>query len=240
TIRFYEWYPEAITVGYSQKILELLDFERYMNDRMMVTRRMTGGGAVLHKHEIAYAVIGSIDDIHFGGSIRETYRAINMVLCEGINKLGVHTVLSQVSEDVQKPFTGRLMFPCFSRISRFEILLSGKKIVGSAQRRFNNFFLQHGTILTGPGYKRITEYMKNKMLAEKCRSMLSEKSIDLLTVLGDSFKINELKISLKESCAKKCEGKLEEGFPTSWESTCAQRLINERYGSKGWVLNHGQ
>jgi len=211
-----------------------------MNDRMVITRRITGGGAVFHKHEIAYSVIGPIDDIHFGGSIRETYRAINIVLCEGINGLGVNAVLNREPGNSQKQVTGGRIYPCFSSISRFEILLNGKKLVGSAQRRFNNFFLQHGSILTGPGYKRITEYMKNRTLAEKCAHILSEKSIDLFTVLKDSFSIDRLKVSLKDSLAKKLGVELEVGVPTDTEYTCAQRLINERYGLKGWVLNHEQ
>jgi lipoate-protein ligase A len=36
---------------------------------------------------------------------------------------------------------------CFSSPSWYEIVVDGKKIIGSAQRRLSNAFLQHGSIL---------------------------------------------------------------------------------------------
>ena len=36
---------------------------------------------------------------------------------------------------------------CFSSPSWYEILVHGRKIIGSAQRRLSNAFLQHGSIL---------------------------------------------------------------------------------------------
>ena len=38
---------------------------------------------------------------------------------------------------------------CFSSPSWYEILVNGRKIVGSAQRRMRGAFLQHGSILIG-------------------------------------------------------------------------------------------
>ncbi|NQS91190.1 MAG: DegV family protein, partial [Chloroflexi bacterium] len=48
--------------------------EETFYDGVDITRRLTGGRAVFHKNELAYSVVGSIDDPHFGGNITDTYK----------------------------------------------------------------------------------------------------------------------------------------------------------------------
>ncbi len=52
TIRFYEWLPEAVTVGYSQRTDEVIDCEKCFKDGVDVAKRPTGGRVVYHKNEI--------------------------------------------------------------------------------------------------------------------------------------------------------------------------------------------
>ncbi|MBT4484345.1 MAG: lipoate--protein ligase family protein, partial [Candidatus Latescibacteria bacterium] len=177
-------------------------------------------------------------DRHFGGTISETYSKISAVLCEGINRLGIRAVLSSGTAFKGKPAANKRALPCFLSTSKFEITVDGKKLVGSAQRRFKDTFLQQGSILTGSGYEKIADYMKNCVQANKEKQLFSDFSINLSAILNGSFSDKSLKSYLKDAFQNKLCIELETGYPTDSELEGARRLIMERYGLKGWVLNN--
>ena len=234
--RVYEWSPGAVTFGYSQKIGDIIDINRCKIDDVDITRRLTGGRAVFHKDELAYSVIGTADDPHFGGNIMDTYRSINTVLADGLNSLGIEAKIIRARMEKGIPNTNRRLFPCFLITSRFEITLDGKKLVGSAQRRFRGLFLQQGSIIIGPGHERITEYMKDRELAAEYQKQLSEGSIDLKSKLNGRFSMSRLKTALFNSFKKTVGMNCHFGDPGPEELLHTKRLIEERYGSKGWVF----
>ena len=49
--------------------------------------------------------------------------------------------------------------PCFASTARHEIVLEGRKLVGSAQRRTARALLQQGSILLGPGHLRLADFL---------------------------------------------------------------------------------
>lgn len=240
TFRLFEWSHGAITFGYAQRRDDILDFERCIKDGVDVARRPTGGRAVFHNNEIAYSVTALTDESHFGGNIQKTYRAISGILCEGIALLGVNVILSSSTDDAGKTPIRSHMSPCFVTTTRHEITVGGKKLVGSAQRRFKNSFLQQGSILTGPGFERITEYMKDNDLVEHYKQLLLEKSIDLSTVLKKTIDVQILKAFLEDSFRKAVGNELDVGVPTDAELNMAQCIVMDHKGPKGVVMNHEQ
>ena len=234
--RVYEWSPGAITIGYSQKIGDIIDINRCKIDGVDITRRLTGGRAVFHKDELAYSVIGTADDPHFGGNIMDTYRSINTVLADGLNSLGIEAKIIRARMEKGIPNTNRRLFPCFLITSRFEITLDGKKLVGSAQRRLRGLFLQQGSIIIGPGHERITEYMKDRELASEYQKRLSEGSIDLKSKLDGRFSISRLKTALFNSFKKTVGMNFYFEDPGPEELLHTKRLIEEQYSSKGWIF----
>ena len=60
TIRIYTWSPPAITIGYFQKSGIETNEEACQKDGIPVIRRITGGGAVFHDHEITYSLQASL------------------------------------------------------------------------------------------------------------------------------------------------------------------------------------
>jgi hypothetical protein len=49
--------------------------------------------------------------------------------------------------------------PCFASTARHEIVLEGRKLVGTAQRRTRLGLLQQGSVLLGPGHLRLADYL---------------------------------------------------------------------------------
>ena len=104
-------------------------------------RRPTGGKAVWHEHEVTYAVAAPIAVF---GSLRDAYRQIHERLAAALRSLGIPTSLAPYRPTV-RPSDGPTS--CFAAPVGGEIIVRGRKVVGSAQVRRRDAFLQHGSIL---------------------------------------------------------------------------------------------
>jgi lipoate-protein ligase A len=143
-VRFYQWRQPTISLGRNQKIEKAVDVEYCRANGIDIVYRPTGGRAVLHGDELTYAVISN-DSSCFGDTIYGNYKRVSEALCLGYKNLGVEAILApdtrkpDVSENDGDP-------PCFLSPSRYELMVAGRKIVGSAQRRVRASFLQHGSM----------------------------------------------------------------------------------------------
>jgi lipoate-protein ligase A len=144
TIRFYGWRPAAVSIGYFQDMDKEVNVEKCHAEGVDVVRRISGGKAVFHCDEITYCVIASNQEKIFPQNILGTYKIISNCLAMGLAFLGINANLAE---------TGRALGSndfsscCFSLPSRNELLVSGRKICGSAQMRTGGGFLQHGSLL---------------------------------------------------------------------------------------------
>jgi lipoyl(octanoyl) transferase len=130
-LRLYRWDPPTLSVGRNQPLTM---------DGVPIVRRPTGGQAVWHEHEVTYAAAASLAAF---GSLRQAYREIHTRLARALRALGVDAVLA-----ARRP-VGPSARPtsCFAVAVGGEILVNGRKLVGSAQVRRGDAFLQHGSIL---------------------------------------------------------------------------------------------
>jgi len=143
-VRLYQWRRPTISLGRNQKIDSAVDREFCSQNGIDVVHRPTGGRAVLHDDELTYAV-ASNDGKSFGDTIYANYKSVSEALCAGFNRLGVPAVLAPETRK-SPPDTSEMDLPCFISPSRYELMVEGRKIVGSAQRRLRRGFLQHGSM----------------------------------------------------------------------------------------------
>jgi lipoate-protein ligase A len=143
-VRFYRWRTPTISLGRNQKVEKAVDRNYCAAHGVDIAHRPTGGRAVLHDDEVTYAVTSN--DVHyFGNSIYANYRKVSEALCDAFNRLGVRAVLAPETRRIAPMPTGGDP-PCFMSPSRYELVVDGRKIVGSAQRRLRRSFLQHGSM----------------------------------------------------------------------------------------------
>jgi len=128
-LRIYRWDPPTLSIGRNQHDV----FEN-----TPVVRRPTGGQAVWHEHEVTYAAVAPVA---LFGSLRKAYCEIHTRLARALRSLGVDAVLAPAVRASGRPAG------CFASSVGGEILVGGKKLVGSAQVRKRDAFLQHGSIL---------------------------------------------------------------------------------------------
>lgn len=141
-LRLYAWEKPTFSIGVSQKAERALDLEFIRRHGCEYVRRVTGGKAVLHHHEITYALASSEDLFFKEHDLHQSYMLISLVLLKAIRSLNVDAAFSQGSAAE----LSRSHNPCFSFPTPHEIEVQGKKIVGSAQKRDHVALLQHGAI----------------------------------------------------------------------------------------------
>lgn len=121
-----------------------------MHNNIDVVRRLTGGRAVLHHLEVTYAVVARLDRGLFENhSLQQTYRRIAEALNLGLKMMGVDKALIAPGSGSEPQHPRAAAGQCFVAISRYEIGERARKIIGSAQKRLQDRFLQHGSILLG-------------------------------------------------------------------------------------------
>jgi lipoate-protein ligase A len=140
-LRFYQWERPTASLGYSQEADRVVDRAFCAANGIDIVRRMTGGKLVLHHREVTYSVASSDAGV-FTETLRESYRLISQALLRGLGLLGIAARLAEISPQAYVRGT----MPCFAFAARDEIEAGGRKIVGSAQKRTGNVFLQHGSI----------------------------------------------------------------------------------------------
>jgi len=147
-LRFYTWDPPAVSLGRFQEVANSVNLAACRKHGIDIVRRITGGRAVLHRHELTYSVIAPVDNHLFPNDVLGTYKVLASGLLAGFVRLGVPAeMVSPSGERAGMVNRDRSEPACFSSPSWYEILVHGRKIVGSAQRRLAGAFLQHGSIL---------------------------------------------------------------------------------------------
>ncbi|QDU97294.1 lipoate--protein ligase family protein [Lignipirellula cremea] len=139
TFRLYGWSEPTLSLGYFQHLADRDEHTASRNCRVL--RRSTGGGAIVHDRELTYSFAAPASDNRAGAS-EELYRLFHGTLIQALLQWGAFPVICGADRATSdKPFL------CFQRRSEFDVLISGHKIVGSAQRRTRGGLLQHGSIL---------------------------------------------------------------------------------------------
>ena len=138
-VRWYRWSAATVSLGYFQPATAVATEPQLAG--LPAVRRLTGGGAILHHHELTYSCAVPAE---------HPLARVPLRLYED-----VHTAIVGVlaHRDVAAALRGsRAMgteepFLCFGRGDPRDVVCRGHKILGSAQRRRRGAVLQHGSLL---------------------------------------------------------------------------------------------
>lgn len=137
--RWYGWETPTVSFGRNERVRGRFDAASVAAAGLAAVRRPTGGRALLHSQELTYSVTLPLSGEQ---SWRPTYAAINAVLWHALHRLGVPAQLSPGVGAVRPD--GPV---CFDAPAEGEIVVAGRKLVGSAVWRQGNGYLQHGSLL---------------------------------------------------------------------------------------------
>ena len=198
-VRVFRWKPWAVSLGYNQNAGDL-DIARCRRDGIDVVRRPTGGRAILHAEELTYSVVMYAER----RSVLQVYNEISRALVRGLGLFGVNVTLQKSQPDLRHRYRQASSIPCFTSSARYEVEQDGRKLIGSAQRRYSDgardVVLQHGSILCGSAHRRLVDYLSGDdgAVRDQIRNELAEKTVDLSHLIGRPVKYDELAAALRK------------------------------------------
>lgn len=183
TLRIYSWLPACISLGYSQKEEEEIKFETANRLGWEVVTRPTGGGIVFHNSaEVTYSLVAAIDDPLFPKGLVPSYKKISQAVVSGLKLLGINAQITNHNPKIQNSKAHNQL--CFSYPAEYEIVVEGKKIVGSAQKRGKQTLLQQGSIFVRPNHEALFSALK--------KPFVELNAVNVEEILGRQVEFEEL------------------------------------------------
>ncbi|WP_145456102.1 biotin/lipoate A/B protein ligase family protein [Gimesia panareensis] len=218
SLRWYRWDQATISLGYFQK--NDSEAQQSLWEDLPRVRRLSGGGAILHHHELTYSF--TVPASHpLAKSPPDLYVAIHQPL---IDILAAH--------DLPVTFRGVSFradsepFLCFGRGDERDLVYQGKKILGSAQRRRRGAIVQHGSLLL-----LTSEY------APEFPGLLNQ--LAQTSRYTDDF-LNTLTADFANAIAEAVQLPLKSRNLTDEETRRAKVLEKEKYSQDAWTSRKKQ
>ncbi len=212
TLRFYTWAAPTLSLGYFQPSADASP--RF--DSTARVRRSTGGGAILHHHELTYSLtVPSSAREH--GARTDLYRRVHAAIINALHRHGIDARPHHLNKTpaAGSPAAGDDPFLCFQRRTDEDLIVSGYKVLGSAQRRFKRSILQHGSLLL-----RASEY------ASELPGIVD------LTAIG--LAPETLLTRISEEFAALSGIAFESDVLSATELTRADEIVASRFGRSDW------
>lgn len=212
TMRFYEWSPPAISLGYFQKQTPI-DIAKCYQLGINVVRRPTGGRAVLHLNDLTYSIIAGTKD-GMPVTVAAAYRLLSEGLIEGFRKLGFASGAGHETTGLSKADI------CFMRFAPGDLLHQRKKFMGSAQTWIGSSLLQHGSIILEPQLETWAAIFPSTVyFGEDVHERMHSRMTSLKEILGRKIESAEVKSHLIEGMARALGVEFQNGelSPKEWE-----------------------
>jgi lipoate-protein ligase A len=142
-LRFFDWSRPAISIGYSQRINEVLDVKK---EGIPIVRRPTGGGVVFHGTDVTYSVVLPK---RFDVDIKDVYNLIQSWIKNGLEELGLKATQYKTLKKGVPGYCSKT--PTFG-----DIMIGDSKVGGLAGRRIRQRILCQG-------YLNLESYSKEKI-----------------------------------------------------------------------------
>lgn len=238
TLRFYDWDPACLSLGFAQRFDDL-DEAALAARGWDVVRRPTGGRAILHTDELTYSVIGPSDEPRLTGGVLESYKRLSEALMHSLKLLGLPVEQQPMhlaggtgngAGDSDNPV-------CFEVPSDYEVTLNGKKIIGSAQARRKGGVLQHGSLPLTGDIARITQILRypseerRQLAAERVRA----RAATVEEGLGRVVPFKEAAECFIRGFAETLNIEFVDGELSEEENAGAERWLAERYAAPEWT-----
>lgn len=196
SLRLYSWLPACISIGYSQHDENEIERTNVKRLGWEIVQRPTGGGIVFHNAaEVTYSLVTTIDDPLFPKGLVPSYKKISQAVANGLKLLGINAQITnhkspacrqarQITNNSKvsnSKFNNQL---CFSFPAKYEIVVNGKKIVGSAQKRGRKAMLQQGSIFVRPNPAVVFSVLK--------KPFTPHNAVSVEEILGREIGFDEL------------------------------------------------
>jgi len=211
-VRLYIFSRPTVTLGYFQRLHEVVDTELARRLGIDVVRRPTGGGAVYHdpEGEVTYSVVAP--ERLLPEDLVESFRYLSCGVVEAARALGAPAEFVPLNDCV----------------------VGGRKFSGQAQLRRFGVVLQHGTFMYATNLDVLAEVLRVQGVKLASRGPVRSRVTNLSEYLGRRVTTSEALKALAEGF-RRCLGvELYEGTYSELELRLASDLM-WKYRSELWV-----
>lgn len=228
-LRVYKFVPPTLSIGFFQSAKKEVNFDNLKKMGYGFVRRPTGGRAVLHDKELTYSITIAYPSKILEMSLLDSFHFLSRGIIKAIEILGGKAYFSQNEDkEISSP-------SCFASPTFSDILMNGKKVVGSAQMRNKLGLLQHGSILYSVDIESIFSCFK---LEEDVRKKLVEigkrKISSLSDELNKEITFNDIKTALRKGMEEILQEEIVESELTKDELDIAYELYENKYNTYDW------
>jgi len=228
-LRFYGWTPATVSLGFAQRASESLDFAEMDRRHLAWVRRPTGGRAVLHDMEVTYSVSIPQSDPLYALGLEASYEWICGPIVVALLAVGISAALAPHGS------SGFVSASCFTAPGTTDIVACQRKIVGSAQMRTRDGFLQHGSVILKNDLEKLFSVVRTS------RSNVHDaarQAARLMTSVSDethrAVSFGEMADALVGAFAAAEGVRLVADFLTRSEAANAADIVARKYGREDW------
>ena len=144
-LHFYEWSVPSLTYGYFTDPAKHLNLEALKQHLISPARRPTGGGIIFHLCDFAFSIVIPANHPRFSLNTLKNYEWINTFTAEAIAQFSNHALHPKLFSP-QPSYQSNCTSFCMANPTQFDLILKGKKVGGSAQRKTKRGLLHQGSI----------------------------------------------------------------------------------------------
>lgn len=208
--------PPTVNVGYFQSVEQEVNIKACEELGLTITRRPSGGGAVLFdERELYYSIVAKPETGILPKSASACFKRAGEGLINALKIFGLEGVFTGVN-DVQ---------------------VFGKKISGNAQTNMHGAKVQHGTFLVDFDMKTMLKVLKipKEKIADKEIKFVEERMITLKKALGRDVSMEEAKDALLKGFQEALNVEFYKGELSEEEKALAKKFVR-KYESKEWTF----
>ena len=227
--RLYGWHPPALSLGRYQQAAEVLDLPSCARHGIQVVRRITGGGVIYHAEELTYSIVCAPRHIPQARAVKESFERLCGFILLTYRKLGLDASFAVEHTHPDVKLGGRADF-CFAGKEEYDIVVSGRKIGGNAQRRRKEVIFQHGSIPLQPCVSAALRFLRQTPAG-------LERSTASLAELGVAVSAEHLKELVAASFRECFNVLLSPDTLTGREQRSAEALRTGKYCRDSWNVS---
>lgn len=180
-LRLYRWQADTLSLGANEAARRTWDRVALERDGIPCVRRPSGGRGVWHgRGDLTYAWAGPS-----GGpaGVRQRYRDLHDRLGEVIAGRGLATALAAAPSRLPGLTPGG----CFDAAVGGEVLVAGRKTIGSAQKVIGSALLQHGAIALDQHHRGAAYRLDGTAAAQSSQEESLPDADDLARAIADRW-----------------------------------------------------
>lgn len=211
TLRLYRWEPPAVSLGYFQEHAPIAaQLATLGAGAPPLVRRITGGGAIWHEHEVTYGLAGELGRDGLPATTRELYPLLHGAVLDALAARGA-TLARQPETVGDRRYAAEPR--CFASPAQDDLVYAGGgKVLGSAARARGTRVLVHGSL------------------------KLASNPWDRDVVAGCGLTWEAAAAALVEGVARALGLRVARAEATAGERAAQARIRAERYGTDDWVV----